>query len=342
MQNEKTKKLLCLLKGGLFFILSVLSIGYAMTALSAGASERFSLILPHDGTLVEGNLISVVIRLNSGGVDSVRITRNNSEILNRAPSKGSEYLCETIALDYGPNVITVSVIEKGAAAASKKITVFFRSDISREFSIAPPEFQKRPFHYGENEISCGACHKMELKEENMKPSKPEDSVCYQCHGKITSYSNVHGPAARWACFTCHERDSQPLRYSTKKPEKNLCFVCHKEKKEEWESKKYMHGPTASGKCSICHNPHASNNPFWLKKPSWELCINCHEDRASGVHVIVGFGSGSHPTKGKPDPLRYGKELSCASCHNPHASNSRSLFVNDEDDLYNLCKACHKV
>ncbi|MCL4536836.1 MAG: cytochrome c3 family protein, partial [Nitrospirae bacterium] len=160
--------------------------------------------------------------------------------------------------------------------------------------------------------------------------------------KITEYGYVHGPAARWDCLSCHDKNSKPVKYVTQKPDRDLCFVCHKEQKEEWTPKKYWHGPTATGKCTICHNPHASNNPFWLRKPTWNLCVTCHEERGSGRHVIAGFVFGStHPTKGRPDPIRPGKELSCASCHNPHASNSKSLFANDGISPGSLCQMCHK-
>jgi len=183
---------------------------------------------------------------------------------------------------------------------------------------------------------------MKISEKDIKPQRPVDSMCYPCHKKITGYGYVHGPAATWNCLSCHDRNAKPVKYITQKPDRDLCFVCHKEKKEEWMPKKYWHGPTATGKCTICHNPHATNNISWLKKPSWDLCITCHEDRASGRHVVAGFVFGSsHPTKGRPDPLRPGKELSCASCHNPHAANSRALFANDLISPGSLCQMCHK-
>jgi predicted CXXCH cytochrome family protein len=121
----------------------------------------------------------------------------------------------------------------------------------------------------------------------------------------------------------------------------LCFSCHEDRKEEWEGKKFSHGPTAAGECLECHNPHASDNVFWLKKPIWDLCITCHEDKATGRHVIVGFSSNTHPMKDRPDPIREGRDLSCSSCHNPHASDSPKLFNFEVSSSFSLCGVCHK-
>lgn len=325
-------------------IVSCLFLALIAATFALGNPERFSIIRPVDYSMVEGELIPIVIRL-SNNVDAIAIVRNNDEIFKGTDVKGKEYLCKTVKLSFGPNEIVVNAFEgglEGRKVESKKVAVFYRSDISREFRISPPEFQKKPFHREDNEKTCLSCHDMKTSEKDIKPQRPVDSMCYSCHKKITGYGYVHGPAARWDCLSCHDRNAKPVKYITQKPERDSCFACHKDKKEEWTPKKYWHGPTATGKCSVCHNPHASDNISWLKKPSWDLCITCHEDRASGRHVVAGFVFGSsHPTKGRPDPLRPGKELSCASCHNPHAANSKALFANDLISPGSLCQMCHK-
>lgn len=315
-----------------------------VTPFVFGTQDGFSIIRPVDYSIVEGELIPVVIKL-SNNVDAIAIVRNNEDILKVTDVKGKEYLCKTVKLGFGPNEIIVNGFEGGLESRkieSKKAKIFFRSNISKEFRISPPEFQKKPFHKEDNEKACLSCHRMNISEKDIKPQGPEDSMCYSCHKKMTEYNYVHGPAATWNCLSCHERNASPVKYITPQTKKELCFVCHNEKKQEWTSKKYWHGPTATEKCDICHNPHASDNVSTLKKPSWNLCVACHEDRASGRHVIAGFVFGSsHPTKGRPDPLRPGKELSCASCHNAHASNSRALFANDAISPGSLCRMCHK-
>jgi len=322
-------------------IVSFLFLIFVITAVAGGNPDMLSIIRPATYSVVEGELIPIVIKF-SNNVDAITVVRNNDEIFKGTDVKGKGYFCKTVKLNFGHNEIVVNAVEGGRVVESKKVTVFYRSDLSRGYRITPPEFQKKPFHREDSERACMSCHETNVSAKDLKPQKPGDSVCYSCHKKITEYGYVHGPAATWACLSCHDKNSKPAKYAAQQSERDLCFVCHKEKREEWTPKKYWHGPTAAGKCSICHNPHASNNISWLKKPSWDLCITCHEDRASGRHVVAGFVFGSsHPTKGRPDPLRHGKELSCASCHNPHAANSRALFANDTISPGSLCQMCHK-
>lgn len=304
--------------------------------------ETFSIIEPGANSLFEDELIDLVVKVNDAGIDTLVVLNNDNEIWKSPVIKGKAFYCKTLKLDYGPNDLTVNAVKSGKVIESKKALVFYRADVSKKFRKAPPEFEKKAFHQGSREAACNPCHKVELSEKDLNPLRPENSMCYQCHRKIADYKYVHGPTARGDCFKCHEKDSKPVKFATMKPDRELCYTCHKEKKAEWTPKQYVHGPTATGKCTICHNPHASDNNAWLRKPAWDLCITCHEDRGSGAHVVVGFIPGStHPTRGKPDPMHYGKELSCASCHSPHASDSKSLFPNDAQTFDGLCQMCHK-
>ncbi len=197
---------------------------------------------------------------------------------------------------------------------------------------------------------CASCHSVEPTEADKKPvsiatitdkkgSKPK-STCYSCHKSIMAYSYEHGPASVWACLSCHEQDSSP-RYAVAKPDAEICYTCHVEQKAEWLSKKHIHGPVNVGMCSICHNPHASDHPFHLYKDTWNLCVTCHVENGTGMHVLADvYSTEGHPTRGKPDPVRIGKELSCASCHNPHASDFHNLWTFGVDSLYDLCQKCH--
>lgn len=322
-------------------IASFLFLILVITSIAGGNPDRFSIIRPVDYSMVEGELSPIVIKLD-GGVDAVIIAVNKDEVFNIPGIKGKEYICKTVKLNFGHNEIVVSALESGRVLESRKITVFYREDISNEFRLVPPEFQKKPFHTEDNEKACLSCHEMKTSGKDLKLQKLNDFICYPCHKKITESGYVHVPVARWDCMSCHEQNSKPLKYIIRQPEKDLCFVCHKDKKKELTLKKYLHGPIVAGKCSICHNPHVSRNILRLKKSPWDLCITCHEDRASGSHVVAGFVFGSsHPTKGRPDPSRPGKELSCASCHTPHAGNSREQLVNDTISPDSLCRMCHK-
>ncbi len=93
-------------------------------------------------------------------------------------------------------------------------------------------------------------------------------------------------------------------------------------------------------CASCHNPHTTPNKFSLEKPEEDLCASCHEGRATGKHVMAGYGFGDdHPVKGKPDPLRKGRDISCTTCHNTHASTERTFPADEKPGP--MCLKCHK-
>jgi predicted CXXCH cytochrome family protein len=314
--------------------------------LPAGANPyAASLVEPADKSVVIGKWLPVVIVLD-GDADRVVVTRNKKVIAELCPSKGRKYLCTTIAVDFGLNEIGVEVTKGELTIEIKKITVFYRSDISKKAEKAPPGFQSAPFHSEAKEQVCRPCHDMEADQSDARPERPELSSCYRCHSKITSYGYVHGPSAVWTCFACHDRHSTPFKYATPQPDRVICFTCHSDSKAAWAAKEYVHGPTATGKCTICHDPHASDSPFFLKKASWNLCVSCHEDRGKEPHVLNLYAllKIAHPTKGVKDPSKQGKMLSCASCHNPHASNSDKFLAFDIEKgnvIYDFCNKCHK-
>lgn len=92
-------------------------------------------------------------------------------------------------------------------------------------------------------------------------------------------------------------------------------------------------------CASCHNPHTTDHPSLLYKPLNQLCAACHAGRADGRHLMAGFGfADDHPVSGKPDPLRKGKDLSCATCHAPHGSD---VIVPAKQAPANFCERCHE-
>ena len=214
-----------------FVLFSIL----AITDVAVGNPDSLLIVRPADYSVLEGELIPIVIKLN-GNIDTVTIARNKDEAFNIAGIKGKEYLCKTVKLNFGPNEIVVSALENGRVVESRKVTVFYRADISKEFRLVPPEFQKKPFHKEDNEKACLSCHEMKTSGKDLNPQKPGDSVCYPCHKKITDYGYVHGPAARWDCLECHNQNSKPVKYITQQPERDLCFVCHKDKKRSGHPK----------------------------------------------------------------------------------------------------------
>ncbi|MFN7249984.1 MAG: cytochrome c3 family protein [Anaerobacillus sp.] len=75
-------------------------------------------------------------------------------------------------------------------------------------------------------------------------------------------------------------------------------------------------------CSSCHISHQGSNERLLTNASEaQVCLTCHNGTGSRYNTMVDFSSGNvafHPVKGtevSPDG-----EMSCSSCHNPHAGN----------------------
>ncbi len=206
---------------------------------------------------------------------------------------------------------------------------------SSQHKKPPSAHKKNAFHTPDKEAACAACHNMDGTPQN-----PKNSTCKTCHREIINFRFVHGPAAVWACLSCHDEDSEQGKYAVITPDSKLCIQCHKERMQIWAAKKYRHGPSLIS-CTICHDPHATDQPFRAHIKTTSHCISCHEDKASGAHLIRGFSSVGHPTGGVPDPLRPGREFTCAGCHNPHAGDTPNLLYYDNTKMNSFCTICHK-
>lgn len=308
---------------------------------------------PPDKTVREYEILGVSVDLLKDSIDIIEVIVNGNQISLITPHAETE--CFSVSIEPGINIIEL-VFYKGDKIIDRVVReVFRRSDLISEYKKVPADFKKDNFHV-EDRKKCTKCHVLESSDYDVKPLNPATfsselfdsktiitatSTCYSCHKQMVSYPFVHGPVSVWSCLSCHEAEATP-RYSVKQPDTQMCYACHIEQKMDWESKKYAHGPVTIGKCTICHSPHASKNAFNLFKSTWDLCINCHAERADGLHVIgdTMFKEG-HPTRGRKDPVRIGKELTCASCHNPHASNFPHLWAFEVNDLFELCLKCHK-
>jgi predicted CXXCH cytochrome family protein len=321
-------------------LIMVASVGLIAGSFASAGLDGPQLLAPADKTLVEGELLSLVVRLGGSDTDALGISVNGKEVARLPALQGKEVYCKTVKLNVGSNIIAVKAFKNGVDTHVESLSVFYRSDLSKEFSGDPAGFRRNPFHRQDIEGMCVTCHHTEPSETDVNPASPEASACFQCHKSVAAYPQVHGPVATWSCLSCHERDSKPLRYATRNPERDSCFACHVEEKNEWEAKKYVHGPTATGKCTICHNPHASDNPYWLRKPSWDLCVSCHEAKTKHRFKPFALVSGNHPTKDRRDPTKPGKMLTCASCHNSHAAASSALFAFNATNIYEFCNRCH--
>jgi len=324
-----------------------------LTAVNAYAADKaLTVNYPPDNTVREYDILSVSLKVDLNKVERIKAWVDRREKADIVPDQ--EFECFSLPLRPGLNKIEIAAIQRGKKLEEAVFYVFQRSDLAKIYMKAPDGFKKDYFHMSDS-TACAACHKMDPVEYDKMPINPQafssenfdrekvfslTSTCYSCHNKITSRAYVHGPAAVWSCLSCHNEESKPL-YSVKKPDTETCFMCHVEQKMDWDSKKFAHGPVTIGRCTICHSPHSADNPFNLFKSTWALCTNCHKEKGSGKHVLGdSFSTEGHPTRNRKDPLRKGKELSCASCHEPHASNFPHLWAFDVQNLFELCRKCH--
>lgn len=311
---------------------------------------------PPDNTIMEFGVLGISLTILQDSSDQIHVTLNNEQKKIIYPD--NEFECFSVPLIVGVNKIHIVAFKDSNQVDEASISIFRRSELSKEYTMPPPGFNKNYFHMEDRSI-CAPCHTLEPGMLDKKPvdisafptgmltneikTAAETSTCYSCHKALTAYPFVHGPTAVWSCLSCHEPGALP-KYSVSKPDTRICFSCHIKQKEKWEAKKYFHGPFNTGKCAICHNPHASDYPFTLMKSTWDLCVSCHIDKGSGRHILERYMIYSdtffHPTRGVRDPLRIGKELTCASCHNSHASDSPKLWRLNVGSGFALCKKCH--
>ena len=305
----------------------------------AANSPAVTLLYPPDRSVYIGaGLTHVVLEVNQPAKITVRLNGKPA-----AEAKVAEKIYHyPLRLQLGLNRIAIEVVEGEKSPGQGELQLFFFSPIAEDKEI-PQGFASRPFHRtGETKEKCLACHLLEPQKADLAPRSPKDSSCHTCHQGLNRFKQVHGPASLWNCLGCHDPKSSPVKYATPVPVRDLCFGCHTDLKNYFFSSQYQHGPTATGMCTICHNPHASDNEFWLKKPPWDLCTTCHAEKASGRHIIAWGPSGdSHPTRGRPDPMKPEREFSCRSCHNPHASNAPKLWNFNATTAYQLCWTCHR-
>ena len=326
--------------------------------IEPGSSTRTIVTVdyPADLAVMEFNLLSISLSLPQGSADLIEVEVNNKIGASVVPRR--KVACFSVPLELGINQINIRAKEEDRIVDEVALAVFRRSDLVGNYEKPPAGFKKDYFHM-KDRSSCATCHHILEPTEadnktididtyaaevaRIKAVVPSESSCYSCHRRITSYSFVHGPSFVWSCLTCHDSQGSP-KYAVKYPVPELCYKCHAEQKQKRSGKKSYHTPYITNKCGICHNPHASENAYRLDKPVWLLCVSCHPDQGDGSHVIAPYFWGTrhrrHPTHGVPDPSRKGHELTCVSCHDPHASNSPNFITKYDTSTFDLCMKCH--
>jgi len=237
----------------------------------------------------------------------------------------------SVPLHPGENHFIVRSTDRDNKLRTIDSIVFYRTTVMQS---APPDILESQFHYENKETECEPCHSLTVGEATIEEKSTVEEECITCHNSLVTLKSAHYPAASWDCLMCHDPSSTPKYqlYADKEYDATLCFECHSEREEELDTASVVHPPFYSGECQTCHDPHGSSNEMLIIDKMEKVCESCHEDIVKIPHPVVG-----HPLGGKPDPRDPEKEISCVSCHNPHASEHNFLL---SVPRMQLCGTCH--
>jgi predicted CXXCH cytochrome family protein len=207
------------------------------------------------------------------------------------------------------------------------------------------------------QMGCPSCHSgitNALKVPHVKSGtsakglgSEQPDLCYGCHDKTKFTKKTVHAAINMGCTGCHDPHANNNEKLLAAAVPDLCFGCHD--KGEF-TRKNVHAAVQMG-CLTCHDPHSTDDPGLLTKSAYDLCLGCHDQVNKKPHAISGFGKSGHPLGGtkkksgkRPvkDPKREGRIFSCASCHNPHSSDTIKLFRYPARSSMELCSHCHKM
>lgn len=302
------------------------------------------LVYPLDGTYVTKSNYLIV----KGGTDpllsglAIEINGVKSDIIDISleayRAAFGDMLIVEPSFDPGRNRIIVEGYLGEEKISTVTATIYYQDRIDK----APPsDFNLEVFHFPEREKSCAGCHNMTPSPAELANPDPRKNPCASCHMRMLDKAHVHGPAGVYECTYCHEVSSTPNKYQPRPGDAVLCMECHEDKQAEYRKSKFVHGPIEAGLCMVCHDPHASNQRSQLIKPAYDLCVSCHEKIAKEPHVTRGSSGKPHPLKGVANPAGLGEDLSCASCHDPHAGTVKAMFRWGISSRMALCGKCHK-
>lgn len=309
----------------------------------SGAANALQIIYPLDGTYVTRSNYLII----KGGTDpelsgmAVEINGVKSDIIDITSEAYREAFRDMLILepmfDPGENRIVVEGYLGQERLDKVEATIYY---LDRHDQAPPKNFAPEVFHLPEREQPCQDCHVMNPSTAQLTSPDPRRNACGACHARMLNRDHVHGPAGVYECTYCHQVDSLPNKYQARPGDAELCVECHEDKLAEYRKSPFVHGPLEAGLCMVCHDPHASDQPSQLVMPAYDLCASCHDKVAQSPHVSRGSSGQPHPLRGVTNPAGNGEDLSCASCHNPHAGATSALFRWGVTSRIALCGKCH--
>ncbi len=184
---------------------------------------------------------------------------------------------------------------------------------------------------------CAVCHDPHTSDlPNLLRKEKSAELCFLCHqDDVTGRKVTHKPVAEGKCDECHDPHGSPYPFSLINGKgAQVCRACH----DAVDQGRNKHKALTRAGCTGCHDAHGGPNEFLLVKKTNDLCRSCHEKFGDGAHV-TSLAAAGHPISGVPDPRHKERELTCASCHDPHSSSSPKLLRFGEDAMES-CSSCH--
>jgi predicted CXXCH cytochrome family protein len=226
--------------------------------------------------------------------------------------------------------------------------------------------------------SCEICHASAKDGKVVLTQTSAKALCVTCHDEqskqIETAKFPHAGAAG-ECTDCHDPHASKTPGLPKTDAVGSCLTCHSDQAALLK-KKVHHQPAFGQGCATCHEPHGGNHEKLLRAEGNALCMECHGTEAKpgkieASHLITIFGGKvrlpedyfaknnvmqfqikyglGHPTKQHPvqdvrdpvDPTKIKTQISCLTCHQPHAGAARALLAKDMKPGMQFCSTCHK-
>ena len=266
---------------------------------------------------------------------SVTLTGREATRRMRAQEGGAGACAATLlrlSLDPGLNELLLRSLDaSGKVIEETALSYFYRpggAGAEADSADAGLHVSDR-FHTGDW-AACSACHKLEPSPEELADPRGATRSCQPCHQRLLEHRVTHRPVAALNCMGCHGLPAGEDGVTVKA----ACTGCHTSFRQAAARSPRVHPLTRDGRCTVCHDPHGSELDGRLRQDVHALCTSCHQKRYEDGHPVL-----QHPVRSVEDPLAAGRELSCISCHDPHAGSEPGL-LKVVDGKVRRCAECH--